>query len=207
MLFEYLANRIRALAERRGWPIIPVLLIVVSVIWDIIVFSHTLSWLIERHPTIGWLGTAATNHLVSVGLLAIGVVWLSFWLRPAKPTITSPRNRDVVGTPFTVSGTHDNQTGNYWLATNAGNDFWPKSKVIFRPDRRWDEQINVGRGQNVTVSLVKVDDIVQRAFESWSRNANREKDWRPFTFPSTTTKEDITKVDSIVVLVAATPKP
>lgn len=206
MLFELLADRIKALAERRGWPIIPVLLVIVSVAWEILVVTHTVSWLIERYPTIGWLGTAAIDHLVSLGLLAIGLAWLAFWFRPAKPTITSSRNRDVVANPIPVSGTHDNETGNYWLVTNEGNNYWPKSKVRFRPDRRWDERVHTDWNKTVTISLVKVDDVVHKAFETWQQNANRTKNWDAFTLPQTATKQDLMRLESIVVTVAATPK-
>jgi hypothetical protein len=207
MLFEYLADRIKALAKRRGWLIIPVLLIVLSVAWDVLVFTHTMSWVIEHFPTIRWLGAIAMNHLVPLAMLLIGLAWLAFrFLRPAKPTITYPRNRDLKDTPMMVGGTHGNQTGNYWLATNEGNNYWPKSKVSFQPDGRWDEQINTGRGKKVTISLVKVSDLLHVAFENWMRNANKTQNWNAFSLPQTTTKEDLTKVDSIVVTVATTPK-
>jgi hypothetical protein len=208
-MLSKLIGRIKAIARRRGWlTIIPILLIVEGV-WDILVDTHTLSWLFEilRLPTIGWLGVVAMNHLglVRLAMILIGLAWLGFLFRSPEPAITHPRNGDEVDSPMTVRGTHHNQTGNYWLVTDGGN--WPKHKVDFGSGGLWGEQIHTGGGHTVTISLVKVSDLLRAMFEEYSREANRTQKWCKFPLPSPPPKKHITIVESIVVTVAPSPKP
>jgi hypothetical protein len=207
MLFRFLADRIKAVAKRRGWSIVPTLLIVLAVVWDVLVVTHTLIWVFEklRLPTTGWFGAVAMNHLglVPLAIFVIGLVWFGFLVRRAGPaiTITHPRNGDVVNNPITVRGTHHDQTGNYWLVTDGGN--WPKRKVNFRSDGLWDEQIYTGVGKTVTISLVKVSELLQPMFQRWSRNANATRNWNnPFPLTPTVAEKNLTPIDSISVTVA-----
>jgi hypothetical protein len=208
MLSELIA-RIKAHARKRRRPaIILLLLSVIGLVWDVLVDTHTVSWLFEflRLPTIGWFAALATNHLGLVPLAIVlgSLAGLGFLFRPAKPAITHPRNRDLVNTPITISGTHDYQTDNYWLVSNEGYNYWPKRRVTFQPDGRWDEQFYTGGGKRVTISLVKVNDIVQTLFENWVRNANKTQNWNALVLPQTHTTTDLTTVDSIVVTIAKT---
>lgn len=207
-MLSKLIDWLRTLARKRRWLIIAGLLTVVLSAWDVLVDAHTFSWLFEklRLPTVGWLGAVATNHRVPLATLLIGFVWLAFWFFwPDKPAITNPRNRDVVNAPINVSGTHHNQTGNYWLVTNEGYNYWPKQRVNFRPDGRWDEQFDTDSGKKVTISLVKVSDLLDTTFENWKRNANKTKNWNALPLSQIITMENLVKVDSIVITVA--PKP
>lgn len=119
----------------------------------------------------------------------------------SKPAITNLRNNDVVQTPITVRGTHRNQMGNYWLVTDRGN--WPKQKVDFgRRDGRWEEEIHMGANRQVTISLVKVSNLLHTMFEKWQQNAKAAQNW-DIPFPlSTDAKRYVVEVDSITVKVA-----
>lgn len=151
--------------------------ITAAAIWRFLEITHTSSWLVEKlHRFPAMLG----------------------WIVPA--TITSPATGDRVQTPIRVSGRHNKPKGNFWLITNFKNDYWPKSKLFLRPDRRWDAEISTGDDVKATILLVKVSDLQEKLFELWMQNAERN-DWAALNLPPAVTS--LVTVDSIVVNVVA----
>jgi hypothetical protein len=154
------------------------LVIVAAAAWQAAVIAHTVSWLIEN--------------------LKRFIFWVSGY---PKPKITHPVTGDPVRTPMTISGTHDKQPGNYWLVTNYRNDYWPKCKLHFRPNGRWDADISTNEDVTATILLVKVSDVQDKLFELWMQNA-RAHNWEPLKLSYKIKKKDLAIVDSIDVPVA-----
>jgi hypothetical protein len=153
---------------------------VAVMLWKTLEFTHTATWVLghlQRFPTM--LG----------------------WIAPAR--ITHPANGGLVRTPLTVSGAHTNPKGNFWLVTNSRNEYWPKSKLHFRLNGRWDTEIHTKDGVTSSILLVKVSDLLQVTFDNWQRCANRTKDWSALILPQTIPKNDLVTVDWIIVNVAA----
>ena len=110
----------------------------------------------------------------------------------------------MVHTPFTVSGKHHNNEGNYWLITNYRDEYWPKSRLHLRPDGKWQQEISTGDGVTSTILLVKASDLQERLFEEWKQNAERNK-WKALTLilPPAAMEKNFIVVDTLVVNVAA----
>jgi hypothetical protein len=144
-----------------------------ATIWRLLEITHTSSWLLERlhrFPTI--LG----------------------WIAPA--TITNPVSGDLVDTPITIRGRHNNPKGNFWLVTNYKNDYWPKSKLHLQPDHRWETKIYTGADVTATILLVRVSDLQEKLFDVWMQNAEHNN-WKPLSLPPAVT--NLMTISSIVV--------
>jgi hypothetical protein len=109
-----------------------------------------------------------------------GWSWWRKWRR-GTVAITHPSNRDNVPRPtFGVEGTSKKPRGRYWLVTPGKDEaLWLKTRITFRPDGRWREEVHIGDHpgpREVLLVLAWTSDLMDAFFQNYKDRSCRLND-------------------------------
>jgi hypothetical protein len=134
----------------------------------------------------------------------------TWWLRWRRGTveITSPGHMDNITIPtITVLGKSSNPTHKFWLVTvnPKTGERWLKTRIGFRPDGIWREEIGVGDRpgpREIVLVVAWTSPLVDAVFQDYKDRSKELNDWkRPFKLSLELPQSDFQVVQGIVLQV------